>query len=310
MGIVFGVVLCGTCSAAHYVPGLDGMDVAKYAAPGKLDLRVYATRYSTDDYRNNKRDQITGLSEDGDEKYRVDLLSYGASVKLAYMTNFKFFGANYGMQASASFSKNDFEDSFKCYSLNMNVGASDEEADWRDFSIAPVVLNWQRKNWNLAFTYEVFMPGSRTSVGELANPSFDSWSQMFSLTGSYRWNELWQVAGAVRIEDEFAEPDPQRDTYKEYGSDLALEVSISRRIGKRWRVGLNATALAQITEDQRSSDNGASEKLFGERYTVGPEVRYLLPDRKTELSLQWQHEFQCRNNYQGDMVVLGVRREF
>jgi hypothetical protein len=90
---------------------------------------------------------------------------------------------------------------------------------------------------------------------------------------------------------------------------VALDVSISKSLGRLWEVGLCGYGHWQITDDRGRDvyyDKNIHDRVFG----IGPEIDIFVPFLKMKFQLRTQFEFGARDRTEGIITNLSYTKTF
>ncbi|NJB68442.1 hypothetical protein GGQ74_002115 [Desulfobaculum xiamenense] len=289
LGLALLLAAVGPAFAAdgHYVNGLEGIKCASVPPPGYY-LRTYVAAYNAD--RVNDRDgNRVDINPD------VDVIAL--ALRPIWITGYKVLGADYGVQAVIP---------FKYTHLDNSVIDADTRSGLGDIDLTPVLLAWHTDRFDVAFSYELFLPTGDWSSSHPASPGKNFWTHMFSLGVTAYLDEArtWSFSILPRYEVHTE----NTSTDVTYGNDFHFEWGLGKQFGPL-EVGLAGYCHWQVTDD---SGSGATwdRDVHDRAYAVGPEISYMFETLGVQASLRYLHEFEAVDCTKGDMGVLTITKPF
>ena len=295
LGIMSGVVSAG--ETGHYPLGVEGLKAASLPPPG-LYLKNYLLYYHAGVFRDSQGENA-GLGAD------IDALVF--TPRLIWMTGQKVLGADYGMDFLVPIVYQDVE-----LRRAGPSGMKDNDFGFGDLMIEPIDLAWHGVRWDIGAAYALWMPTgkydrARPGSNHLATPGKDFWTNMFTLGGTYYFDEekTWHASALSRYEIH-----SRKDhTDVKPGQNIVLEWGVGKTLAKIWDVGITGYAQWQLTNDSGSDvpwDKGLHDRVAA----IGPEVSVFIPPIKSILSVRAAWEFSAVDRPEGTTVVLTFTKIF
>lgn len=269
----------------HYPPGVEGLKGASLPPPG-VYLRDYNLFYTADEYPGS------GLND-------FDASVFVAAPRLIWMTDWKVFGANYGMDVIVPFG----------YADVAGAGGllDDTYFGMYDLQIEPILLGWHFKQFDIGAGYSVWVPTGQSPdprpplpPGNAADLGKGFWSHMFTLGGTLFFDseKTWSLSALNRYELHH-----ENDYDVRVGDSYTVEFGLGKTLAKVWDVGVVGYYQGQVTE---TTDQSGLASVVG----VGPEVSVVIPKSMTFLSLRWIHEISAHLRPEGDTITLTWTQRF
>ncbi len=255
----------GASAAAHYVPGVEGMQAASVPPPGMYYLG-YLVNYNIDDLQApGSSDSLPGSNMSG----TVSALAN----RLVYVTGTKFLGADYGMETIVPVVRK---------SLNF---AGESSTGVGDIYLGPLVLGWHGRNWDA-----VAAAGMWLDTGNSDSPSKPGngyKSTMLTGGGTYYFDAAKSWTGSALVRYEL---NSKNDHGFELGDQVTMEWGIGKSVGPV-QVGLVGYDQWQSTKD---SGTGASNHKSS-RHAIGAEVVYpLMKEAGVMLKAAYYDEYYAK----------------
>lgn len=165
------------------------------------------------------------------------------------------------------------------------------------------MVGWQAENSNYLLSASVNVPVGDYDAGRLSNISLNRWA--WDLTGVATWLDPesgFELSGAAGITFN-GEND---DTDYETGTEFHLEAAAAYHFSPTFSAGVNGYHYQQLTGD---SGAGATLGDFEGRVTgLGPmmSASFMLGPIPVATSLQYFHEFNAKNRFEGDAGWLTI----
>ena len=267
--------------AQHYPIGVEGIKGPSLPPPG-LYLRDYNLGYYSS--------RLPG----GPANFEAS--AYVNAPRLIWLTDWKIFGATYGMDVllpvgykhivAGPFDKSTF-----------GVG---------DLMVEPLVLSWHFTKFDLAAGYAFWAPtGDYDPTHMGSDLGLGYWGHMLTLGGTYYFDaeKTWAFSALNRYEinHEYS----RNGAAVTPGQQYSLEFGLSKTLAKVWDVGLIGYWQQQTT----TTDNSADDSKPGV-VALGPEVSLACPDISTFFSLRYAREFAAHDRPEGNTFVLTVTKRF
>ena len=271
MAVLAGI-LCGASfgETGHYPLGSEGLKGATLPPPGKY-LKVYNSYYSANVLRNGGGDNA-GLG--------MDLDALAIVPRFLWMTDKKFLGADYGMDALIPLVQTDFE-------LD-TIGFKQNDFCLGDLFVEPIDLAWHGERYDIGAAYGLWMPTGKYDKTNNASPGKDFWTSMFTLGGTYYLDaeKTWSASILGRYEIH-----SNRDhTDVKPGQNALFEWGVGKALSQALEVGVVGYAQWQLTDDS-GSDVTWDKSVHDRVAAIGPEASLFIPQIKSFLSVRalWEH---------------------
>ncbi|MDW5288930.1 transporter [Formosa sp. PL04] len=263
-----------------YTPGIIG--VRDYANPGTDGLFVmdYNIYMKSNSFHDRNGDRVNALEYDGvTYPIDVDISGYVNSMMFVYASpKIDFLGnAQYMFIASPNYTTTSTGVALGELTNNQTVdgGAS----GFGDLTIAPIMLSWGLKNFDIAALYMFYAPTGRYEVGGSDNVGLGYWTQL--LQAAVYYYPLPQKATALMIMPSYGWHSTVKDTNVRPGSRFILEYGISQYVTDRLEITIQGGNAWQVGEDTGSDvywDPSVKDKMSvvggGIGYQVIPNVFY------------------------------------
>jgi len=284
-------VLSGTVAGetGHYPLGSEGIKAASLPPPGWY-LKTYTTFYTANVWRDSS----------GDNDGRgLDLDVLAIAPRLIWMTGQKILGADYGMDVLVPLIQTDLEmDTVNFKQNDFCVG---------DIFVEPIDLAWHGDRYDIGAAYGLWMPTGKYNTNNPASPGKDFWTSMFTLGGTYYFDEekTWSASILGRYEIH----SKKDHTDVKPGQNVLFEWGVGKTLAKVWDVGVAGYAQWQLTDDHGSDvmwDKGVHDRVAA----IGPEVSLFIPPVKTAISVRALWEFSAVDRPAGTTVTLTLVKIF
>ncbi len=272
-----GLVQAQAIVAGHYPAGAEGIKGSTLPPPG-LYFRDYNFGYFSDRF------------EDGPPVFDID--AYINAPRLIWMTDWKVFGANYGMDLIVPFGYMDWKVGAP--------GAVMKDSYWGigDIQFEPLLLGWHFPQFDLAAAYAVWAPTGDYSPlrPDLLAKGF--WSHMLTFGGTWYFDaeKTWAISLLNRYE--FCHE--QEQTHNNPGDVYTLEWGISKSLSKTLDVGLIGYWQQQTTKDSGLTATTKKDRKVG----VGAEVNMFCPKIGAFTSLRYAYEFDAVERPEGHLIAF------
>ena len=274
---------------SHYPAGAEGLKGASLPPPGTY-VKWYNIFYTADTLRDrNGKSSPVGF----------DLDLFATAPRLIHMTDYKFLGADVGMDVLVPFINADLKVA--------SAGINQARTGLGDILLEPVVLGWHFEQWDVGAAAAVWVPTGDFSSSKAVNPGKGFYTGMFTLGATYYFDEdkTWHLSALGRYETNSRKKD--RDLRP--GDDFHIEWGLGKTIADNWNVGLTAYTHWQVTSDSGSAatyDTSVHDRFF----SLGPEVQYFYAPAKTFFSLRYQREFGAIDRAEGHNTVISFTKVF
>lgn len=269
----------------HYVGGIEGIKGAAVPPEG-LYYRGYLVHYDIDSFEDPE-----GNSVPGDNGGSVTALAN----RFIWITDKKFLGADYGVEAIVTGQRNDFD--FK------GLGFDETETGIGDVFLGPVILAWHGEQWDSVFAAGHWFDTADYSATEPASIGKGFGTTMLTLGGTWHVDRArtWSVSALSRYEIKTE----QDDTGVTPGDSWIVEWAISHQLSPGLEV-----ALAGYDGWQLESDSGAAGDAKVEQHAIGAEVGIGLPGIGAMLNGAVYTEYSNQNRPEGNLFRLSLTKAF
>lgn len=269
----------------HYVGGIEGIRNASVPPEG-FYYRGYLVHYDIDNIQG-----ANGSTVPGDNTGTVTALSN----RFIWMTDKKFLGADYGVEAIVNGQRNSFD--FK------GIGVDETETGIGDVFLGPVILAWHGQQWDSVFAAGHWFDTGDYSATDPASIGKGFGTTMLTLGGTLHVNEsrTWSVSALSRYEIKTE----QDDTGITPGDSWIVEWAISHQLDNGVEV-----ALAGYDGWQLESDSGASGDAKVEQHAIGAEVGLGVPAMGAMLNGAIYTEYSNSNRPEGNLFRLSLTKPF
>lgn len=271
--------------SGHYPSGAEGIKAASLPPPG-FYLRDYNLFYFADDFPGGPPG--------------FDAFAYINAPRLIYMTDFKIFGANYGLDLLVPFYYGEVK-------FDTPGGRfKDSTFAMGDLQFEPILLGWHWKQWDVGAGYAFWAPTgdynrSGTRPSRLLAKGF--WSHM--LTGGATWypdqEKTWSLSALNRYEFHME----NKDLDFTAGDTWTLEFGVSKTFNKVIDVGLAGYYQKQVT-GYDPDGAGPMDRVVG----IGPEIGTVFPKLGLFASLRYVFEFDAKDRPEGQTATLTLTKRW
>lgn len=265
----------------HYAAGVEGIKGASLPPPG-LYFRDYNIGYFADQFA------------DGPPNF--DISAYINAPRLIWITPYKILGADYGMDLIIPFGYMDWG-----YDT---PGGPDGGSYFGigDIQIAPLLLSWHFKQFDLAFGYAVWAPSGDYSP---TRPDFIAkgyWSHMLTLGGT--WYIDQEKTWAVSLLNRYEFAHEQEQTHTDPGQVYTLEWGISKSLSKTVDIGLIGYYQQQTTKDSGQWASKLRDRIVG----IGAEINMFCPKIGMFTSIRYAGEFNAVQRPEGQLLAVTLTK--
>ena len=268
--IIAAAALAALASAhaeGHYVPGVEGVQVASVPPPGLYYLG-YMANYNAEQFK--APGSSTALP--GENKATI----FALANRLAWITNTKVLGADYGMETIVP---------VQSTSLTIKAaGLSDTQSGFGDVYLGPVVLGWHGASWDAVAAAGFWLKSADSSSPASAGKGFAS--TMLTGGATYYFDANKTISGSALLRYEIN--DSKSNGIKP-GDQISLEWGVGKMLG-RVQVGVVGYDQMQVSND---SGTGASNNK-SERHAIGAEVVLPLMSSGVVLKAAAYKEYQSQ----------------
>ena len=297
--IVTSVFVSANAFAQHYIPGTEGIKAATLPPPGVYFRDDNFFRWEDDISSTRTFPFVTNL--------KIHTSRYVNQPRITWMTAWKIFGADYGMDLIVPFGYTRSDSLFRLEFNGLPVAVRQfEDSRWGlgDIQIEPLLLSWHFKRFDFSFGYAVWAPSGDFDAFDL-NIGLGFWTHMLTAGGTWYIdeNKTW----ALSILNRYEINQEQRDTKATFGQTVTVEWGLSKTIWKDIDVGAVGYWQQQVTEDEGTIliSNELSHLL-----AVGPEISCHWPNIGLTTSVRYLHDFESKDTPEGDTVVLSLKKGF
>ncbi|MDM8568678.1 transporter [Thiotrichales bacterium HSG1] len=269
----------------HYVNGVEGIKVATIPPPGFYYL-MYNTFYNTDvsmDKHGNKLD------------IGFDASIYAMANRFVWISEHKILGADYGLNVVIPLINTDIK----------VLGNKDKQFGLGDIYIEPLLLRWSKSRYDISIGAGIYLPTG--DHGELASPGKDFWTGMFSLGGTYYFDEDKTWSGSILARYEIHSEKDDVDITP--GNDFHFEWGLGKTVAPGLDLGISGYAQWQISDDS-GSDVVWDKNVHDQVFAIGPEVKLFIPSLKSFISFRSQWEFDAEDRSEGHIMNLTFIKMF
>ncbi len=289
-GVLLGVlgILVGAAIAAEneYPNGIEGIKAGSVPPPG-FYYKMYNVYYTADTLTD---------SNGNDLNVDFDVKTFVNAHRFIWITDYKILGADYGMDAVIPLMNVDLKIG--------RFGIDDSQFGLGDIFIEPLILSWHTQCYDLSFGAGVWVPSGKYDKADPASPGKDMWTTMFTLGGTYYFDEAktWSASILARYEIH----SEKRDTDLQPGDDFHFEWGIGKSLGV-WEIGAVGYCQWQVTDD----NNAAGARQDKDKvYAVGPEASVFIAPAKLFLTVRSLWEFGSEERSEGVFTTLVLTKIF
>ncbi|BBD76314.1 SphA family protein [Hydrogenophilus thermoluteolus] len=268
-------------AGGHYVPGVEGIQAASVPPPGKYYLG-YLVNYNID--------KIDGAP--GQNDGTVTALAN----RFVWITNQKFLGADYGLEAIVPLQSTSF-------TFN-GIGYSGSSRGLGDVFLGPVVLGWHGSNWDSVFALGLWFDNGDFSATNPSSVGKGYKSTMWTLGGTVYPDsaKTWSISALARYEQN----GKQDQTGITPGDGLSIEWGIGKQIGGGKQLGLVGYYQKQTTKD---SGPGALP-VKPSKSAIGVQFDYPLMEHGVILKFAGYHEVSSNSDAKGNLFRVTLIKVF
>jgi len=242
----------------------------------------------------------------GNVELGVDVTMNVDALMGTYVTDATLFGGTYAFSAAGIYAWADLDASV--VTPLGTLGISQSQDGFSDSLIAPLVLGWHDGNFHWSFSALVLVPTGAYDPHELS-VGRNIWAFMpqFALT-YFNPADGWDLSAAVT----YVTQSNNDATDYQSGDILHVDWAIGKRFGEglAWEAGIQGNIVEQIGADRGS---GAKLGPFKEQaFGIGPALGYSTKFGSTPVSFsaKWEHDFDTRNTFKGDVVSVNATVSF
>jgi hypothetical protein len=219
-----------------------------------------------------------------------------------YVTDAHLFGATYAVGVTVDYVWAGLDASLATPLGTRNISLNQDGIS--DSIVTPVLLGWHEGNfhWNLGVS--VYIPTGGYDTNELSVGK-NIWALMPQFGMTY-----FDPASGLDLSGTLTYVSMSKNDATDYqsGDLLHLDWAVGKHFGAggAWEAGIGGNVMEQI-----GADRGAGAKLGpfkAQSFGVGPALSYSTKLGSTPLSLnaKWEHDFDTRNTFKGDVVTAAA----
>lgn len=272
-------------NTGHYPAGVEGIKAGSIPPPG-LYFRDYNAFYAA-----NQFEEAAGPVD-------FSVFSYVNAPRLIWITEQKVLGADWGMDVLLPIFYNDVE-------VN---GAKFDEFGIGDVCIEPILLAWHGARYDLGVGYGFWAPIGDFDAGNPASVGKGFWSHMFTVGGTYYFDE--KKTWAASVLNRFEVHHRNTDTDITPGASSTLEWGISKTVRPNLDVGVVGYYAQQLSDDSGSGVGAGYPTINPRVFAAGGEVSGLCPFLGMIASLRYVHGFGAEGRPEGGLGVFTLTKRF
>lgn len=256
----------------HYPAGAEGIKAATLPPPG-VYFRDYNFVYWSDKLKGGPPD--------------FDVVAYVNAPRVIWMTDWKVFGADYGMDVIVPFG----------WSRVRAGGAGDNNSGLGDMQFEPLLLSWHKKQWDVSLAYSIWAP-----TGDDGDLGSGFWSHMMTAGATWYADEAktWSASLLNRYEIHTEKDDANFTP----GHTWTAEFGLAKTVKCGVDVGVVGYWQQQVTDG--SNDITDDERVMA----VGPEISGACPKLGAIFSLRYLREFNAKERPEGNTLTLTITKRF
>lgn len=242
----------------------------------------------------------------GNVELGVDVTLNADALMGTYVTDLKILGGTYAFSAAAVYAWADIGASVVTPLGNVQISQSQD--GFSDSLVAPLILGWHNGNFHWSFSTLVLVPTGSYDPHELS-VGRNIWAFMPQLAATYfDPANGWDLSAAIT----YVTQSNNDATDYQSGDLLHVDWAIGKRFGAglAWEAGIQGNIVEQISGD---SGSGAKLGSFKEQaFGIGPALGYSTKFGTTPVSFsaKWEHDFDTRHTFKGDIVSVGATVSF
>ena len=264
----------------HYVGGIEGTK-GPALPPEGLYYRGYLVQYEIDSIQSD-----AGDLDDADGSVTA------FANRFIYVTDKKFLGADYGMEAIVIAQDNDFD------------FANSSDSGIGDVFLGPVILGWHGQQWDAVFAAGHWFDTGDFEVTNPASVGKGFGTTMLTLGGTWYFDEArdWSFSALSRYEIKTE----QEDTDVTPGDSWIVEWAVGKVLNNGVEV-----ALAGYDGWQLESNSGPqTTNAKVEQHAIGAEVTFPVKAIGAQLSGAVYTEYANKNRPEGNLFRLHLTKRF
>ncbi|MBF0185424.1 MAG: transporter [Magnetococcales bacterium] len=288
MGASFVAMSATVHADGHYVNGVEGIKAASLPPPG-VYWRWYNLFYQADSFKDKSGNKVAN---------HFDLDVFATVNRLIWITDKKFLGADFGMDAIIPLVNTN---------LSLRPGATElhfSSLGIGDVLLEPVVLSWHGQSWDAATALGVYFPTGEFDRTDPSSAGKGYYSLMYTLGGTWYFDPGKTLSASLLSRYEIHGNQEQRDLRK--GDDFHFEVGVGKKLNDTFEVGVAGYAQWQMSDDRGKDATNPSvhDRVFG----IGPEVVVAVPAIGSSISIRGTTEFGARDSAEGNMLTVTLTK--
>ncbi len=293
----------------HFSPAVARIRDVIQPPPGNY-FALYNLYYTTDTYKNGNGDKV-GQATVGPITLDVDIDIDNYMIIPAYLgvTDTKIFGANYGFYVSQPIGNMSIDAAIRT-NIDRGISFSEDRFGLGDTFISPLWLGWHYGQQAVTFNYGVYAPTGKYDIEDRGNVGLGYWTHQFQSSLAHYVDEKKATAliGLVTYEinhnRDGVDIRPGDRFSLKLGVDQYLPIS-EKMLGNISLIGYGQWQVTEDSGDDATRVN-VKDQIYGAGITAG--ITYL-PFRG-QASLQWIHELEAEDRFEGDYFILAIGRPF
>lgn len=293
-------------AGVHYAAGLEGIRGGSLPGAGVYARYDNFFYYGTSDLLPDYKSYI-----------------YLQAPQVMWMTPWKIFGANYGMNLMVPLIYND-----TLHKGTLAFPSGQVATIWEgenrfglgDIEIEPLLLSWHLKRFDFRAGYGFWAPTGDYDSSSLVNLGDGLWTQMISLGGVWYpdQDKSWAFSILNHFEFNSQVPGTPSGITLPSGSGsggsagpaniscstYTMEWGASKTVYKQIDFGIVGYFQEQFMYGTSSPFNDSQVAA------IGPEVRAEFPGTGWTIALRYEYQFLANNSPQGQVVDLMIRKGF
>lgn len=264
----------------HYVGGIEGAKGPAVPPPG-FYYRGYLVQYEIDSIQDDR-----GNLDDADGSVTA------FANRFIYITDKKFLGADYGMEAIVIVQDNDFD------------FAKSSDSGIGDVFLGPVILGWHGQQWDAVFAAGHWFDTGDYDSTNPASIGKGFGTTMLTLGGTWYFEEArdWSFSALSRYEIKTE----QEDTDVTPGDSWIVEWALGKVLNNGVEVALAGYDGWQL---EANSGPGATNAK-AEQHAIGAEVTFPVKAIGAQLSGAVYTEYANKNRPEGNLFRLHLTKAF
>ena len=223
---------------------------------------------------------------------------------LTHMTDWRLFGADYGMQIVLPYVNS--TSSSTIAAGPRTIQSQGRFSELVNVTVSPIMLQWRDPDnrFNQNFVLDTQIPAGNYQAGNPLNAATDAYAIRPKYTFTYLSKSGFETTASTSVEYDFAN---QHENYHT-GIVGAFNFALGQHVGP-FTLGVSGYALKQFTGDQINGTLAPNGGNKAQVFALGPAVTYRDSSnpRSFFVSLKFMHEFGAKNRTEGNGVwfILG-----